>query len=287
MEYTNPELPEDINTTKQSALKELVILTSGLMLIVFAVIYVVILLIDNFADKIPFELEKNIPANRFIENLNPQPLPPYLQMLSQQVIANAALPDEMEIKIHFVNSDTVNAFATLGGHIVLYRGLLEKLKYEDEITTIIAHEVAHIKYRHPILAASHGLVVAVLLSVISSSISDSFASNIVNSSGMASLLKFSREFEFQSDKEAIEILFKVYGHANGALELFKFFKSEASKESQFEFMATHPLTQNRILHSQELISQKKNIGMTSLRKIPDEFVSWLALQKEKEVKKSN
>jgi len=286
MEYSNPQLPEDINTTKQSALKELVILTGGLMLIVFAVVYVVIFLIDNFADKIPFELEKNIPVDRFINNLNPQPLPRYLQTLSQQVIANAELPDEMEIKIHFVNNDTVNAFATLGGHIILYRGLLEKLKYEDEIAMIIAHEMGHIKYRHPILAASHGLVVAVLLSVISSSFSDSFASNIVSSSGMAGLLKYSREFEFQSDKEAVDILFKMYGHANGALELFKVFKAEAGKKIQFEFMATHPLTQNRIVHSQDLISQKKNLSTTSLKKIPDEFISWLALQKEKVIKKN-
>ena len=78
MEYSNPELPEGINTSKENPLKEFFILTLGLLAVVFIVISALILIVDNFADKIPFEMEKELPISSFIENLETEKLPPYL-----------------------------------------------------------------------------------------------------------------------------------------------------------------------------------------------------------------
>jgi len=280
MEYSNPELPEDINTSKTSPLKEFFILTVGLVAIVFITIYLLIVVIDNFADKIPFELEQDLPISGFIEKQNSIKLPSYLVQVSRKVIKSFKLPAPMSITVHYVNDDTVNAFATLGGHIVLYRGLLEKLTHEDELAMVIAHEVAHIKYRHPILSMSHGVVVGLVLSVISSSVGDSVASDIMGTTGMASLLRFSREYEYQSDKEAINSLIKIYGHAEGALGLFKVFESEFGKDQSFEFLATHPLTNNRITQTKEMIERHNITGYKTMTNFPVSFKLWLDKQKE-------
>ena len=280
MEYSNPELPEDINTSKSSPLKEFFILTVGLMATVFLIAYTLIFVVDNFADKIPFELEKELPISDFIEKQNSEKLSPYLESVSQKVIKSFNLPEEMEITVHYVNDDTVNAFATLGGHIVLYRGLLEKLKHEDEIAMVIAHEVAHIKYRHPILSASHGIVVGLVLSIISSSSGESVVSDLMGTTGMATLTKFSREFEYQSDKDAITSLIKIYGHAGGALGLFKVFESEFGKEKSFEFLATHPLTKNRITQTKEMIESHNILKNHKMKALPAEFRLWLKKQRE-------
>ena len=145
MEYSNPELPEGINTSKEHPFKEFLILSVGLLASVFIVITLLIVLVDNFADKVPFEYEEKLPILKFIDNLEEEPLPPYLKKVTQKILSGFVMPDEMKITFHYVNDDTVNAFATLGGHIVLYRGLLEKLKYEDELAMVIAHEIAHVK----------------------------------------------------------------------------------------------------------------------------------------------
>jgi len=287
MEYSNPELPEHINTSKTNPLKEFFILTVGLVIIVFITIYLLIVVIDNFADKIPFELEKNLPISDLIEKQNSEELPPYLKLLSQKIINSVSLPEEINITVHYVNDDTVNAFATLGGHIFLYRGLLEKLKYEDEVAMVIAHEVAHIKYRHPILSMSHGVVVGLVLSVFSSSAGDSVASDIMGTSGMASLLRFSREYEYQSDKNAINSLIKIYGHAGGALGLFKVFDSEFAKDKSFEFLATHPLTENRITQTKEMIASHNISGKHKMVVIPVYFSHWLEQQKKKSDSNNN
>lgn len=280
MEYSNPELPEDINTSKSSPLKEFFILTLGLLGTIFIIIYLLIVVVDNFADKIPFEMEKKLPISNFINKQNTEKLPAYLDEVAQKVIKSFDLPAPMTITVHYVNDDTVNAFATLGGHIVLYRGLLEKLKHEDEIAMVIAHEVAHIKYRHPILSASHGIVVGLVLSIISSSSGESVVSDLMGTTGMATLTKFSREFEYQSDKDAITSLIKIYGHAGGALGLFKVFESEFGKDKSFEFLATHPLTKNRITQTKEMIESHNILKNYKMKALPAEFRLWLKKQRE-------
>ena len=281
MEYSNPELPEGINTSKENPLKEFFILTIGLFGVVFIIISALIIIVDNFADKIPFEMEKELPIANFIESENTEKLPPYLEKVTQKVLASFDLPEEMQITFHYVNDDTVNAFATLGGHIVLYRGLIEKLKHEDELAAVIAHEIAHIKYRHPILSASHGIVVGVVLTAISSSSGNSVVNEMMGTTTMASLMRFSRDFEYQADKDAIKSLIKLYGHADGALGLFKVFESEFGKDSTFEFLATHPLTQNRISQTTKMINKNSLSQGNTMIIYPDEFKEWLKIQKEK------
>jgi len=188
------------------------------------------------------------------------------------------LPDDMDITVHYVNDDTVNAFATLGGNIVIYRGLLEKLSYEDELAAVIAHEVAHIKYRHPILGASHGLAVGLVLSIISSSSND-VISGLLGNTSMITVMKFSRDYEYQADEDAIELLLKLYGHADGALGLFDIFEVEAGVIQPVEFINTHPLTENRISRTKSIISEKLSTKPIVMKPLPKEFIDWLVAEK--------
>ena len=281
MEYSNQELPEGINTSKEHPLKEFFILSVGLLTAVFAGIFILILLVDNFADKIPFEMEKDLPVSSFLKDLKTEEMPPYLQKVTQKVVNSFDLPEGMNITFHYVNDDTVNAFATLAGHIILYRGLIEKLKYEDELAMVIAHEVAHVKYRHPILSVSHGIVVGIALTAISSSSGNSIISDLMGTTGTAALMKFSRDFEYQADKDAINSLIKLYGHADGALGLFKVFKTVANDDLSIEFLATHPLTGNRISQTTKMIEQNNLSQKNSMLSFPDGFKEWLKSQKEK------
>lgn len=281
MEYTNPELPEGINTSKENPLKEFFILTVGLLLLIFVAITALIVVVDNFADKIPFEMEKNLPVSNFVEGLNVEPMPLYLEKVTQKVLNSFTLPEGMNITFHYVNDNTVNAFATLAGHIVLYRGLLEKLKYEDELAMVIAHEVAHVKYRHPILSISHGMVVGVVLAAVSSSSGNSVVNNMMGTTGTATLMKFSRDYEYQADKSAIKSLIKIYGHAQGALGLFKVFNAEMGDGNSFEFLASHPLTENRISQTTKMMQKNQSANENTMLALPKEFKTWLKIQKEK------
>lgn len=281
MEYSNPRIPEGINTSKEHPLKEFVILTSGVLFIIIAIISGLVITVDYFADKIPFEWEKSIPVTRlsqFQGDTVAQTLPPYLDSVSKKVIQKMELPEGMEITVHYVNSDLVNAFATLGGHVFLYRGLLEKLTYEEELAMVIGHEAAHIRHRHPILSTSHSIVVGIVLSVVSTSSADAI-NDLLGTTGQISLLKFSRDFEYEADEDAIAVLIELYGHADAAVSLFELFKSQMTGAEPVEFLSTHPLNDNRITRTRKLsqqVSSQTDVAMTPLDK---SFVDWLQQQK--------
>jgi len=277
MQYSNPKIPEGINTTKTNPLKEFAVLTVGVIIVAFSVLAVLILLVDFFADKIPFQWEKEIPVERVLGKKNGTQLPAYINTLSQKIISNMQLPADMDITVHYVNDDTVNAFATLGGNIVIYRGLLEKLSYEDELAAVIAHEIAHIKYRHPILGASHGLAVGLVLSIVSSS--NDVISGLLGNTSMITTMKFSRDYEYLADEDAIELLLKLYGHADGALGLFNIFEAGANVIQPVEFINTHPLTENRISRTKSIISEKLSTTPVVMKPLPKEFIDWLAAEK--------
>ncbi|MDH3353845.1 MAG: M48 family metallopeptidase [Chromatiales bacterium] len=287
MEYSNPEIPEGINTSKTNPLKELVILTVGVIGAIFAIVSLLIFVVDNFADQIPFEVEQNLPMSSFTEMQGVEPLPPYLAKISQKVINSFNLPEQMHITVHYVNDDVVNAFATLGGHIVLYRGLLEKLKYEDELSMIIAHEVSHIKHRHPILNASHGAVIGLALSFLGASSGNSVVNDLLGTTSMVTLMKYSRENEHLADKDAIDSLVKIYGSAEGAIGLFDVLNSEYSDRGEVEFFNTHPLNKNRTAEAREAINHSRIINSVVRAPIPSEFSRWLKANKieAKETKK--
>lgn len=285
MEYSNPVLPEGINTSKTNHLKEFVILSTGIIAAVVIIITVLIYIVDNFADEIPFSIEKKLPLDTFFDRESFLPLPPYLKLVSNKVINSFALEEGMKITVHYVNDNTINAYATLGGHVVLYRGLLEKLRHEDELAMLIAHEVAHVNNRHPILSVSHGLVVGVVVAMVNASSGTSILSDVLGKTSMLTLMQYSREFEYQADKEASQSLIKLYGHAKGSLGLFEVFELEKASSQQIEFMSTHPLTENRIKQAQSINQENgriKNMGYTPL---PDEFLNWLVLQSVEAEKK--
>ncbi|MFH1829228.1 MAG: M48 family metalloprotease [Pseudomonadota bacterium] len=55
---------------------------------------------------------------------------------------------------HFavLNSDEINAFACPGGFIFVTKGLLKEVQNEDQLATVLGHEVTHVAERHGIKA---------------------------------------------------------------------------------------------------------------------------------------
>lgn len=64
----------------------------------------------------------------------------------------AAVCDRKEIKYHFkvINDEEVNAFSLPGGFVYVNSGLIEKVKSDDELAGVLAHEAGHIVARHSI-----------------------------------------------------------------------------------------------------------------------------------------
>ncbi len=276
MEYSNPQIPEGINTSKEHPLKEFVFLTSGILAIVFAVLLVLGVIADKLAHHIPFSVELNMTEGRFSSDKPDEPMQRYLNKLAQRIAVAQQLPQEISIKVHYIDSDTVNAFATLGGNILMFRGLMEQLDNENALTMVLAHEVAHIKHRHPIRSMGRGVVIGLALSMVSSSLGNSVTEAVLGSAGQVTVLKFSRDHEREADETALHTLKNMYGHVDGATDLFDVFrKLEKNRLASPEFFNSHPLTDKRLQRIEKFKSETGQPNKVSKTPFPAGFSDWL------------
>lgn len=252
MEYENPKIPEGINVTTENPLKDFVILAVGIVVSVCAMVIVLAWSSEYFVRFIPFSFERSVvEGTSLIERFSPKSVPrdaeiaTYLNSLTERLADAADLPSGMSITAHYVNDETVNAYATLGGHIFILRGLLERMPNENALAMVVAHEIAHIKSRDPIVAMARGLSVALVLSSLTGISNSSLAGEMISQAGLLTTLKFSREQEIAADDVALNVLEKVYGHVHGAAVLFEILHEESSVAVP-EFFASHPRSERRI-----------------------------------------
>ncbi|MEQ8803977.1 MAG: M48 family metalloprotease, partial [Haliea sp.] len=71
----------------------------------------------------------------------------YLEDLTYRLVTHSQLEDR-RIDLVIVDSPDINAFAVPGGVIGIHNGLLVYAQTEDELATVLAHEIAHLSQRH-------------------------------------------------------------------------------------------------------------------------------------------
>lgn len=227
--YSNPPLPEDINVSRTHPLADFARLLGGIAIVAALSLGALMLAASYLAKYIPFNYEVKLAGNfeRFLPAR--QPAAVRLQSIADRLARAHALPAQMAIRLHYVNEDIVNAFATLGGHVVVYRGLLEKMPSENALAMVLSHEIAHIKLRHPISAAGRGVVFGVALASVSAATGGDLAAQVLGGAGLLTALSFSREQEREADAHGLAALAKVYGDAVGAEDVFRILAREAER----------------------------------------------------------
>lgn len=137
----------------------------------------------------------------------------------------ATLPEPLSVKVF--DSAEVNAVALPGGHVALFRGLIEQARSSDEIAAALAHEIEHVARQHPnqnILRASGPAVIARTL--------DSDAGKLAD---LTVLKKGTKAAEAEADTGAIALLGAANISTRGAAD---FFKRQGSMGSIFD--TDHP-----------------------------------------------
>ena len=173
--------------------------------------------------------------------------------------------------------------------LVFFTGLLDVIPNENTLAMVMAHEIAHIKLRHPLRALGRGVVVGIAIATIAGAASNDIVAGFIGNTGLLTALSFNRDQESAADKLAVAALVKYYGHAGGAAQLFAVFDKVSGKAKDIvpEFFATHPLNQNRT-ESIEKQAQRNQWDLHGkLKDLPETIVSELKrLREENEEKES-
>ena len=94
-----------------------------------------------------------------------------------------AAAEGMAVTVHYDPAGTVNAFATAGGNLVFYRGLLERMPHENALAMVVAHEIAHVLHRDPLAALGGGVASTVALLVLTGNAGSRAASEALEQRG--------------------------------------------------------------------------------------------------------
>ncbi len=182
----------------------------------------------------------------------------YLHSLAAPIYRAADI-DPKSITIVIVESGVVNAFVAEGMNEFFYTGLLQLTDSPEQLAGVMAHETGHIAGGHLIRGkeemrnASAEALLGTLLAVAAGAASGNAgvaAGGAAGGSQMAtrSFLSFSRSIEASADSAGMSFLDRAGISVRGMLEFFHKLAGQEMlpKDSQAEYVRTHPLTQDRI-----------------------------------------
>lgn len=248
MKFTPRQIETNVNVTPTHPLKELAVLLGGLVGIIVAVYFLLGVLVDVIVPRISHETEVKL-ASLFIgmvkESEDTADKTRTVQTLADQLQARCVkLP--YDFRVHVRDAATINAMAMPGGHIVIFTGLLEKVKSENELSFILSHEMGH--YAHRDHLRGFGRAVVLMTAAASLFGADSGVSRIVGQALNLTEMSFSRDQETWADEFALESVNCSYGHVAGVTDFFRNIPKEQDPGIFGHYFASHPENQRRIDH---------------------------------------
>lgn len=156
-----------------------------------------------------------------------------------------------------VDSPNLNAFAVPGGIIGINFGLLLYTRDEDELSAVLAHELAHLSQRHyarqieqsqrqePVAIAT--LLASILL--IATNNADAGFAGLMTSqaASIQSQLAFSRDWEQEADRIGIKTLVSAGLDPQAMSSMFEqMLQANRFSGRPPEFLLTHPVTESRV-----------------------------------------
>lgn len=169
----------------------------------------------------------------------------YIRSMTSAIVAS----DDVKYKdlfhydeVKIINADVLNAFATPGGYIYVYTGLIKYLDKADDLAGVMGHEIAHASERHSSDQMKQNLGLQLLSQIVFGQANDTQLAQMA--AGFFSL-KFSREDEADSDEHSVIYLQDTDYACNGAATFFE--KLTASGQSSGpEWLSTHPSPDSRV-----------------------------------------
>lgn len=164
------------------------------------------------------------------------------------------VPDEKFKFRYFIDeSPEVNAFASPGGMVVVNRGLLDKVKSDDELAGVLGHEISHVNHRDSLRGAIRSLGISAVFGIIFSG-----AANNERVAAIAQMTKlgqnleslsFSRKQEADADISGVQLVYKAGYDPKAFITFFQNMMKTpewSSNEKGFAILSNHPMTSERI-----------------------------------------
>lgn len=256
MHWENPPVPHEVNVSRESVPAEFPRICAGLAVCVLAVAAVLFVAGGWLARQLPFAWETRMVGEQVMgidlldagrDTLDPQRrtrIERQLQDLANELVRGAPLPQGMAVRVHLSDSDVPNAFATLGGHVVVTHGLYRRMPSENALAMVLAHEIGHVRHRDPIAALGGHAAVWTMLALLGGD-----GQALAGQMAGVVQLGYSRSAETDADDDALRALHATYGHVKGASDVFRVLSGYRAEHIGLDvptLLSTHPADAARI-----------------------------------------
>lgn len=224
MQFENRAPDEGINAQPENLGREAIWLIVGAIGCVILLVVLADVGARWLAPRLPFSVEQAL-AKRM--EGKPTPLPAAeqaanaaLQDLADRLRTPLGMPDDITVQVRVDDSEVLNAYATVGGRIVIHRGLLRRLQGEHELAALLAHEMAHVQHRHVAASLGRGLAIGLVLTVVSADAGGQAAGVLLEQTGGLLMRGYGRDHEREADTGAMRAAAALHGHVGGVIGLF-------------------------------------------------------------------
>lgn len=180
----------------------------------------------------------------------------FLENVVFRLIPHSDVPHS-DFEFIVIDRPDLNAFAVPGGIIGVNYGLLLYARDEDEISAVLAHELAHLSQRHfarqieqaekqePVAIAT---LLASILLIATNNPNAGFAGLMTSqAASIQSQLAYSREWEQEADRLGMQTLVAAGLDPRAMPTMFEqMMYANRFSGNPPEFLLTHPLTESRI-----------------------------------------
>ncbi len=180
-------------------------------------------------------------------------------------IAQGANRADQNWEVQVFDTDDVNAFVMPGNKVGVYRGITELTENDDQLASVLGHEVGHVAGQHARERMSLQIAgqLAVVAGVVAASQSDTLKKygNEIGAIGSLGvqfgvLLPYSRAHELQADKLGVDYMYRSGYRVSQAPRLWDLMAKKSEGNRPSEFMSTHPDPVRRAAVLRQYIREK-------------------------------
>ncbi len=173
--------------------------------------------------------------------------------------------DRQDYQYHFylIDKNELNAFTIPGGNVYIYSGLVNRLKNDDQIAAVLAHEIGHCAAKHTVkkfqVAMGYDLIGSLVFNYFEmGQLSKKVAQ--MSSKAVMKLVSsaYSRKDEYEADRLGIKYLYLSKYNMQGAVDSLAILKKESKGPKTPLMLRSHPYLESRIKFIKEEIDLRNN-----------------------------
>ena len=221
------------------------------------------LISDEQEEQLGKQVKAELETKEKIQYVQDQVVVDYVNKVATPIL-QAANRDRQGVrwKIHVINDPKmVNAFATPGGYLYVYTGLILAADNEAELAGVLAHEAGHVVGRHSARAMVNAYGIQAISKAALGKNPGTAAQIATQLVGGGAMLAHGRSEETEADEYGARYSTAARYDPRGLITFFqKLQAKEGNTPGVFKWLSTHPPSGERIQHLERYLTDKRLSG---------------------------